>query len=114
MNETLSQLMEFLKEASPMVWETLIKQVYVEAVRDFTWSILFFIVCFFLVKTGVYGQKQSEENYNSDWSSGMWFAYIGAGISGLIALIVLSSVITHVINPEFYAIRFILYSISGG
>jgi len=37
--DILSELVKFLQEVSPLVWQSLIKPVYVEAVGNLIWSI---------------------------------------------------------------------------
>jgi hypothetical protein len=114
MNEVLAQLVAFLKEASPLVWSTLIKQVYIEASANIAWSIGLLVVCVLLAKLGNYRRKQYAEDEYSDWQQCMWFLYLGSGIFGAIAFALVVSALMHFANPEFYAIRFILSNIGGG
>ena len=50
MNPLWQQLIDFLKTASPIVWQSLIRQVYSDATVQLTWGILTGIISFVLVK----------------------------------------------------------------
>lgn len=114
MNEVLSELVAFLKEASPLVWSALIKQVYIEASANIAWAVGLVVVCVLLAKLGNYGRKIYEEDDMSDWEIGQWFAYAGSAISGLVAFGLFVSALMHFANPEFYAIRYIISTLGGG
>ena len=111
--EVLSQLIAFLQEASPLVWATLIKQVYVEAVADLIWAIGLIVVCILLAKLGNYGRKESEKDKYSEWGFWFWFVYLSSAFAVLISFSLFVSALMQFVNPEFYAIRYILQQITG-
>jgi hypothetical protein len=113
-NETIAQLIEFLKSMSPLIWAALIKQVYIEAISKLAWGILFLVVAAILKKVGDYGNKIFQEDAYSDWEDGRLFAWGGAVASVIITFAFLVSAAMWFANPEFYAIRFILEKIHGG
>jgi len=102
--DILSELVKFLQEVSPLVWQSLIKQVYSEAIAYVIWGIGLAIACPFLVK---FAKRMEDEPVG-------FFAYIAVGIAALASLLLLTSAIQHFINPEFYAIRLIVSSVGGG
>lgn len=113
MDEVLLELVTFLKEVSPFIWETLIRQVYVEAFSDFAWFVILFVVCVCFYKLGVYGNKQYKEDSHSHWEVTRIMCFILSGAMGLVSPIPLVSGIKYLLNPEFYAIKFILEILSG-
>jgi hypothetical protein len=113
LNEVLAQLIEFLKLASPLVWQTLVKQVYSNAVACLIWAIALLVLCVVLVKFAGFAWKQYKEHEYSMWDVGTVFLYIGSSVSCLIAFGLLVYSIQLFINPEFYAIQYIVSQISG-
>lgn len=110
MNEALTQLIEFIKNASPLIWSTLIKQVYIEAIATVVWSVGLIILCIVFAKIGSYGLKlyREDEYTNSEWQEGYIFSFIGSVICGAISFSLAVSALMHFSNPEFYAIRYII------
>jgi len=106
--DILSELVKFLQEVSPLVWQSLIKQVYSEAIGYLMWGIGLAFICPPMFK---FAKKQMEYD---DLNPAGLFAYIGVGIAAPASLLLLTSAIQHFINPEFYAIRFIVSSVGGG
>jgi hypothetical protein len=104
--DNVGQLIEFLKNASPAIWQVLIKQVYIEASEKLFWGILFGVVAFILFKIANSDRVFDDPENNV-------FLYAGSGLCLFIALVFLVSSVMWFINPDFYAIRFILQSLSG-
>lgn len=115
MDAALSELITFLKEASPLVWSTLIKQVYVEAFANIAWAIGLVVISYLLAKFAKHCDvMQEEDSYNdTEWGIGKFFSYFGSVVAGCVSFGLLVSAIMHFANPEFYAIRFILSTIGG-
>jgi len=97
MNEAMFEIIKMLKEISPQLWATVIKQVYMEASGDLLWAIALAIGAFFIAK-----QKSMHEDE---------FELLGVGtvIAALVSFGLLLYAIFQFINPEFYALRFLLY-----
>ena len=106
--DILSELVKFLQEVSPLVWQSLIKQVYAEAVGYLIWGIGLAGASVMFVRFA----KARLEDDDSDILG--VFAYIAVVIAVPVSLLLLTSAIQHFINPEFYAIRFIVSSVGGG
>lgn len=106
--DILSELVKFLQEVSPLVWQSLIKQVYVEAVGFLMWGIGLAAICPPVARWA----KARLEDDDTDIPAVL--AFICIVIAVLVSLMLLTSAIQHFINPEFYAIRFIVSSVGGG
>jgi uncharacterized membrane protein len=111
MTELMQELIEFLKNASPAAWQTLLKQVYVEAAGQIAWALAMAVVCALLVKLGLYAKRQYVEDAYSLWDVGKWLSFGGACIAGLVAFGLCVSAMQWLANPEFYAIRYIIQSL---
>jgi hypothetical protein len=107
-DETLKQFVEFVRESSPLVWGALIKQVYSEAVGYFAWSIGLAVVAFLLYRVA----RRVQEDDGDDFV--ITITWVGVVLAGFPALMLFTSAIQHIINPEFYAIRFLISSLGGG
>lgn len=107
-DEALRKLIEFLEVASPATWEVLVKQVYVEAIASLAWAIGLSVAAYFLFKLGAYARKEYEDDYMSGWDLGAVFSYIAFGVCVAIAFGLFVEFAMHIINPEFYAIRYII------
>jgi len=112
-DKVLQQLIDFLQEASPLVWKTLIKQVYVDAFAYSAWAIGLAVVGFLLIKAGNYFHARFVKDDEEGWWIGAGPAYLCSTINLFISFALLVSAIARFLNPEFYAIRYILYQISG-
>lgn len=110
-DETIGQLIEFLQEVSPLIWATLIKQTYVDALAYIVWAIGLAVLCVILFKVGNYGKIEAEKDPHSMWEVFSLFSYIGLFGTGTIAFSMLIAAFTRFANPEFYAIRYILQQI---
>lgn len=117
MDEILQELIKFVKTASPVIWQTLYKQAYMEALGYFLWAIglaVLAVILFRLAKWAAAKAKKEEGGYKSDWETLCCLFYLFAGIAGIIAFGLLVSAIKLVANPEFYVIRYILETLGGG
>jgi hypothetical protein len=128
MNESIAKLIEWIQSASPAIWNILVKQVYVDTVT----SLLVVLMCVVaIVLSWSYYKKVAAKdlekwisykgNSVSDWSFD-WDDHIGMVIfmgvvvtlATLTIIIMLPGIVGRLLNPEFYAIQFIIQSISGG
>jgi len=110
--EILSQLVEFIKNASPTVWGILLKQVYVNATSFLIWFFILLFISFALFKLGNYGRKKSkEDNDDIGWFIGYLLSYICSGTLLIVSLSNFTDAMVRFANPEFYVIQFILNSL---
>jgi hypothetical protein len=92
-----------------MVWDSLVRQVYVSAFLNLFWG----IVAVILTIVGfVYGQKfykrYEEEGSWSPYDICAIGCYVGAGFSVFVAAICLSEAFVRFANPMYYAIQLIV------
>jgi hypothetical protein len=111
-DDVLRKLIDFLQEASPLVWNILLKQVYVDAAGSVAWSVALLVIAFVLYKAGKYG-KENATGHNLSGEMGL-AAWIGCTIAGASSFGLLVDAIQRFANPEFYAIKYILSIIAGG
>lgn len=112
MNEAIQKLIEFLQSASPVVWAALIRQVYVESAGKFIWSLGLLVLCYVLFRAGKWAYSQYQEDEFSMYDIATWTFFIFSGAVGIAAFGLLVSGIMWLLNPQFYAIRFILSSLT--
>lgn len=116
MNEVLAELVLFLKEASPLVWSALVKQVYIEASAKIAWAVGFLIVSLLIFKLVQYKKAEYDKEYDDgkfltdcEWAWG----YAGVALAGVLSFDHFVSAAMWFANPEFYAIRFLLEKLGG-
>lgn len=113
MTDLLRELIDYVVEASPILWSILTKQVYANIVADMLWVVVLGASCVLLVKFTKHGIEKHEEDSYSMWE--LWAALGGMGalLAGAISMVLLTGLVKMIINPEFYAIRLILAQLSG-
>ena len=108
MNELLIQLVEFTKTASPIVWAALVKQAYVVGCTYLVWAAVVSALCLLFIRLANYGLQQFKEDPNSEWEYGL-VIFLALGVfAGLISVGLFLEGISHLINPEYYALMLIL------
>lgn len=109
MEEMIVELIEFLKNASPVIWESFVRQARIEGVSYIVWSLILFAVVFF-------GYRVGRDLFESDEEIDMWFRFgsfavcVGSGFLGIYYLI---EGLMWLSNPEFYAIRYMIEKLSS-
>jgi len=119
MEETLRSLVEFVKTASPLVWDAVLRQVYVTAVTNFIWLLALVVGLVVLVKISLHCRRNYvvAEAYTldgwdrSDWATTMAITMGGAVIVIVAILIGLTETISRLLNPNYYAIQMILQNL---
>lgn len=112
--QALKEFIEFVRTASPVIWQALYKQVYVEAIGFVAWSVVMLILTVILVRFGKFaGVKEKKGGYLNDWGLVQGFSYFLAAVTTLVAFGLFLSFIMRFANPEFYAFRLILFTIGG-
>ena len=108
LDKLLRELIEFVKNASPVIWAALVKQVYVVALQHAIWIIVP------ITSLIVFFSRQIKEAVEDDNTGELTFYVWIFRIVALIVMIGLASAaIARVINPDFYAIQLILDSLGG-
>lgn len=108
MDELTYELIVLIKDGSPVIWALLMRQVYVEVASHLIWAAIMGVSCFVSLRVGSYCRKRGEDDYASDWEMGTVIAYILAAIAGIVSPVLINGAIMRLINPEFYAIQFVL------
>jgi hypothetical protein len=103
----LTQLIDFVKATSPILWETLVRQVYVETLGCALTGIFAMALaslCF------VAGKRCNVSDGDRSVQVVIWIVAIGfLGVGGMF----LFSALAHILNPNYYAIRIIIEQLTG-
>ena len=112
-DEVLKKLIEFLQQASPLVWEALVRQVYAIAFSQIAWAVGVGVSIFAMWKFSNYAEKQqTEDEYNEEeWKQTKLFFRVGAVLFMFIPFGLIVSASMKIYNPAYYAINLILSQI---
>lgn len=106
MDNSIAQLISWLKEASPQLWSILMKQVYIEAYTNLIIGILLLIIVVVSIfKLLPYINTKKD---NSIYDLLIVLYGIGIFVFSLIVIICLLSAYYSFMNPEYQAIMLIL------
>ena len=117
MEDVLVKLIEFVENASPAIWNVLIQQVFVEAWSGIAWVIVWLVVAVVLgiVAKQMYILAEYDPEYGEFENKPYFAIFICVLVFAIgfifIAGALLTSCIKRFVNPDFYAIKFILNSI---
>ena len=108
MENALAELIEFVKAAAPEVWRILLRQVAVEVAIN-TWYVVASVATIVVLGRAVSADLKRS---GGDPMEGNFFLTIFGGLAIVVAGFVLvtsvSLVIGHLINPEFYALQYLI------
>jgi hypothetical protein len=108
----LQELITTMKELSPLLWETLMRQVYLNALTTSIWAVAalaFSAVCLHICKKAYSYKKQNEEqDYSAISELTIMFSAVGVVGGAIVFLVCISYAIPMFINPQYYAIQLIL------
>lgn len=117
MEELLTQLIDFVKDASPQLWDVLIKQVYSNAVVQLVVGILLLIIGIvgvtWIVRLYRISNDRENDNYGNDYVLLYPFIATGVFVCFFVALIFIPGGLQQFYNPEYYAITDIINSLKG-
>jgi len=111
--DLLSQLLQFVKEASPVIWSVYVRQVYLTATAELTWMAALVTICLVLDRICRKAKKYLKEHYDEDWTVVVWVSTAGLVVCALIAFGLVISALMKFGNPDYYAIKFMLASVAG-
>lgn len=121
--EVLSRL-DRLGELGGDAFEILLRQVYVDAVMNFIWATLMVVVLivgkWYLNRLGWFGHEHrfhTKPTYgggNEGRFAGTLIASLTMGFAVFVFIGMIFAAIRRLINPEFWALNYILKSLSGG
>lgn len=114
-DQVLEKLIEFLENASPLVWEALLKQVYNNAISNFVWAGLLLVICITLIIVTAWIIKQTSKDDNEDgtWFSIMFFVVIFTLVAVGVMIGTTLSGWKMLNNPTYYAIMDVIHTIGG-
>lgn len=114
LEQSLQDLINFIKTVSPVIWETLVRQIYNDAITCLFWALVCGIAAFVLFKIGKKFKKSYEKRTSYNGEDIIYtFAYVGAWISVVLIPILISTGIRMLINPNYYAITNIIHMFTG-
>lgn len=109
MDILIAELIEFVKTASPIVWEIFMRQVYMQAIGYLIWAVALIVAAFGSKKFGDwFGVKEETQRQFETYEVGKWFCYVCAPMFALGVLALLTSMIFRFANPDYYAIQLLL------
>ena len=101
MNEAIGQLVEWLKTASPIVWQAAYRQVYIDGFENILLVIFFITVSVLFLRLATHARKNNWDDL------GIGLSYGAFGLAALIAIPCLIEVIDCFANPTFQAIKYL-------
>ena len=100
-HELLERLIDFIENASPVIWEAATKQVAVQAASHLMWATLLFVATLALLYVAKKSWKERE--YNSNEELFVVFSILAAA-TGILGLVLCTHGVSLLMNPEYYAI----------
>ena len=98
----LLELIAKLEGLAPHVWAVTVRQVYVEAITDGMWLLLWAILAASFLHSYV-GIRAKESNQDDDWEGLGWS--IAATLCIIMSLVPLNALLTRLLNPQWAAIK---------
>jgi hypothetical protein len=99
---------EKIGEGASFGWEVIIRQQIISGVLDVVIGVLGIFLAYFIYKLVRFFLKKQEENCYGDWGLGAWLIAIFGSIPVVIMISCLFIGINKLLNPAYYAIKFLL------
>jgi hypothetical protein len=96
------------------VYGLAVRQAMIVGVQDLVWGIGLGCTAFLLSRKSYKWWLAYREDAYAAHDLKAIFSGIGAVIAAVVAFVCLSEALPHLLNPEFFAVRFILQSLGGG
>ncbi len=110
LKELLTPVAQKIGETAEWGWGVVIKQMYVEAAMGgatLILGIITSIITYKIIKWCLAEEEKSQ--YSNDYHTGaVAVGILGGGFSLFLIVCGFEKLITHIINPEFYAIQFFI------
>ncbi len=108
----LGKLVEFVENASPVIWEAAQRQVLVNVVRTSVWAVALALVCGVSIYLARKLYKKSLAEESNKKSSDLRDASIIVSVSAVLltgaVIALVNNVVGYLLNPTYYAIENIL------
>ena len=116
--QILTELVRFVRDAAPPVWEIYRRQVVIVSVQYTLWALVFCGIGFLSFKTGNAAMKKYKEVSRDchSFSTGDVAAYLMWAIAALLSAIAFafaSDTIGRLINPDYYVIQMMLSAVGA-
>lgn len=109
------QLADFVKEVSPLVWATAVRQAYVVGIRDVVVGLILIGLTIVSVKLARWSYPKHQEaikerprSYEGEYAIALWICALLSLIAGTIGFVILLEGLTVLANPHFEAIKILL------
>ncbi len=103
MDETLKLLVEFVRTASPVIWEAVYRQVYVQMFNNFMGIVFFSAVYICLLKFARWVGKEDEDSDDATT-----IKVIGTLLYILVLIMFIVGIVNRLLNPDYHAIKILL------
>lgn len=104
----IRELMETGEILATKAFELAFRQVYVLAIQSIGWAIFFGLMIWISILTIRKAKWLEKNKYWSDWEILRVVGYAGLIASPAALLIALSSAISYLMNPEWYAMKLLV------
>ena len=101
MNEPIQQIADAIKAASPVIWESALKQVRIDGIECLIAGVVFLTMASITIYKGVRSRGIDEDDYYILW----WTA---ASVGTIISSVAIVYAINCFFNPTYTAIKYIL------
>lgn len=109
MDEALLELIAMLRELSPDVWQIMVHQVYAQAISNILWGLVSAAASAWSYKRSIKLFQASDDNPIYEVGA---ILLVGLTFFGALAAVACASQTALMfINPEFYAIQYLLSGI---
>lgn len=104
----ITELVEYIQNLAPHVWEIYVRQMIVEGWRNVAWGIgsLFFTLLFAALCKASYHWSQEEDQ--EGWIILSLFSIVVAMFCAVAAFTYFTDAVAMFVNPEYYAIQKLL------
>lgn len=105
--DIVRRIIEFIEEASPIMWELSQKQVMVNVLGNIVWGLLFVGIAILMIKAAKWFWAESKKK---GYEEGLWQFYTvivttSLVIVGLFGLSLLLSGLGWAMNPDYWAVK---------
>lgn len=127
MEDILKELVAFIQNAAPVLWEAAYRQAYVTAIFNAGWALVGVVGAYLSYRLAKHGLKIVRERQEKGghcyhdpdpWDVDTMGMVICGGVAAplltLLAIVSTSEVLARLINPTYYAILILVRMIPGG
>ena len=104
----LIQLISYVKELAPHIWEIAVKQVYVEIWNNVAVAIVAVLAEVVAYKLFQHGVNSKKEDFYNNWEFSYVPGIVLLAVSVFLFLDSIFSIVPRLINPQYYAIQILL------